>query len=94
MNLQLGAYRAILKEEDGGFLAMVPALRGCISEGETREEALNGLRDALEGWIKVAQKWGLEIPEPKMSDKLGEQTQSLNTSDWLRATNGMKVRAL
>jgi predicted RNase H-like HicB family nuclease len=40
--------------EEGGFWAEVPALPGCISEGETLEEALVNIREAAEGWFIVA----------------------------------------
>ena len=36
---------------DGGFTALVPALPGCISEGETREEALANVREAIELYL-------------------------------------------
>jgi predicted RNase H-like HicB family nuclease len=35
--------------EEGGFWAEVPAVPGCVSEGETRDEVLRNLREALEG---------------------------------------------
>jgi predicted RNase H-like HicB family nuclease len=34
--------------EEGGYTAIVPSLPGCISEGETREEALKNLQEAIE----------------------------------------------
>jgi predicted RNase H-like HicB family nuclease len=34
--------------EEGGFTATVPALPGCISQGDTREEALANIREAIE----------------------------------------------
>lgn len=40
--------------EEGGFWAEVPALPGCVSEGETQEEALTNIRDAATGWLLVA----------------------------------------
>lgn len=40
--------------EEGGFTVYVPALRGCISEGDTREEALTNIRDAIELYLDVA----------------------------------------
>jgi predicted RNase H-like HicB family nuclease len=40
--------------EEGGYWAEVPALPGCITEGETMEEVLVNLKDAIEGWIDVA----------------------------------------
>ena len=41
--------------EDRGFVAHVPALRGCWSQGPTREEALANVREAIEGWIEAEQ---------------------------------------
>ena len=39
--------------EEGGFWAEVPAIPGCASEGETMEELIANLRDAIEGWLSV-----------------------------------------
>jgi predicted RNase H-like HicB family nuclease len=41
--------------EDSGFIAHVPALRGCWSQGASREAALNNIREAIEGWLEVEQ---------------------------------------
>ncbi|MHC5611570.1 MAG: type II toxin-antitoxin system HicB family antitoxin [Nostoc sp.] len=47
--------RAIIHPaEEGGFWAEVPALPGCITEGDTREEVMANLKDAIEGWLEVA----------------------------------------
>lgn len=40
--------------EEGGYWAEVPALPGCITEGDTMEELENNLKDAIEGWLLVA----------------------------------------
>lgn len=40
--------------EEGGYWAEVPALPGCITEGDTMEELENNLKDAIEGWLEVA----------------------------------------
>ncbi len=40
--------------EEGGFWAEVPALTGCVSEGETFTEVLANIREAAEGWLEVA----------------------------------------
>lgn len=40
--------------EEGGYWAEVPALPGCITEGETMEEVMANLKDAIEGWLDVA----------------------------------------
>jgi predicted RNase H-like HicB family nuclease len=40
--------------EEGGYWAEVPALPGCITEGDTMEEVLVNLQDAIKGWLEVA----------------------------------------
>lgn len=54
-------------EEDKAkpWAASVEELAGCASRGRTPEEALNGVRAAMTGWIELALEEGREIPEPK-----------------------------
>jgi predicted RNase H-like HicB family nuclease len=40
--------------EEGGYWAEVPALPGCITEGDTIDEVMVNLKDAIEGWLDVA----------------------------------------
>jgi len=40
--------------EEGGFWAEVPALPGCITEGDSMEEVVENLQDAIQGWLEVA----------------------------------------
>ena len=40
--------------EEGGFRAEVPALRGCVSEGDTLKEAIANIREAAEVWLETA----------------------------------------
>ena len=40
--------------EEGGYWAEVPALPGCISEGDSRDEALANICEAAEGWLEVS----------------------------------------
>lgn len=42
--------------EEGGFWAEVPALPGCVSEGETWNETIANLREAAEGWLEVSEE--------------------------------------
>lgn len=54
-----------LSEEDGGgFVATVPDLPGCMSDGETPEEALANVQDAIESWIEAALDLGRAVPRP------------------------------
>jgi predicted RNase H-like HicB family nuclease len=43
----------IEQDEDGLFVAHCPALKGCWSQGETEEEAMANLREAMEGWLEA-----------------------------------------
>ena len=55
-----------LPEKDGGvFLATVPDLPGCTSDGDTREEAARNVEDAIASWLEEARALGREIPEPR-----------------------------
>lgn len=45
--------------EDGGWVAEVPSLPGCITQGDTRADVLRNARDAIETWIDGARKSGL-----------------------------------
>jgi len=39
--------------EEGGYWAEVPALPGCVTQGETLDEVVENLNDAIEGWLSV-----------------------------------------
>ncbi len=55
----------LAEEEGGGYLATVPELPGCMSDGATRAEALTNIEDAMATWLFCARKMGTPIPEPK-----------------------------
>ncbi|MFH1140763.1 MAG: type II toxin-antitoxin system HicB family antitoxin [Chloroflexota bacterium] len=45
-------YEVVLEpSEDGGYTVYAPALRGCVSEGDTEEEALENIKDAIGLWL-------------------------------------------
>ena len=52
---------AIEQDEDGFFVAKVPSLPGCISEGKTRQEALANIKDAIDGYLASLKKHGEPI---------------------------------
>ena len=43
----------IHKAEEGGFWVEIPAFKGCVSQGDSLEEALENIKEAAEGWIEV-----------------------------------------
>ncbi len=49
-------------EEDGGYNVSCPAMRGCHSQGETIEEALTNIKEAIEAYLESLQKDELPIP--------------------------------
>jgi predicted RNase H-like HicB family nuclease len=57
---------AIHPAEEGGFWAEVPALPGCITEGDTMEEVLANLQDAIEGWLEVASNSYIASPNSQI----------------------------
>ena len=50
--------RPLTKEEGGGWLASFPDLPGCMSDGETPEEALRNAAEAEAAWLAANEKWG------------------------------------
>ena len=56
-------YEVVLTpEEEGGYSVTVPALPGCISQGETREEALAMIQEAIELYLESLEAHGDPIP--------------------------------
>ena len=63
--LALSYRMEIVKDSDeGGFVASYPDLPGCITCGETEEEALKNALDAKKAWLEAALEDNIEIPEP------------------------------
>ena len=52
-------------DEDQVYIAEVPELPGCVAHGETQEDALKNVKDAIILWIDTAKEFGDPIPEPK-----------------------------
>ena len=56
--------RPLSKEEGGGYLVEYPDLPGCMSDGETIEEALANGREALRDCLAVFKELGRKVPKP------------------------------
>jgi predicted RNase H-like HicB family nuclease len=52
-------------EDDKAFIAEVPELAGCISDGQSYSEALKNAETIIAEWIETAQSLGRHIPVPK-----------------------------
>jgi len=59
-------YRKLIRgDRVEGFLAEAPELPGCVTAGETQEEALTNLQEAMAIWLETALAEGADIPEPE-----------------------------
>jgi predicted RNase H-like HicB family nuclease len=58
-------FRVVIEpDEDGVFVAECPTLPGCISQGATREEAVENIKDAIAGYLASLKKHGEPVPSP------------------------------
>jgi predicted RNase H-like HicB family nuclease len=58
-------YRVLIEiDEDGVFVAECPSLPGCVSQGRTRAEAGENIKDAIKGYIQSLEKHGEPVPPP------------------------------
>lgn len=56
-------YRVLIEQdEDGVFVAEVPALPGCISQGASRNEAVANIKEAIAAYLESLQKHGEPVP--------------------------------
>ncbi len=53
------------RDAEAGWFVRIQELPGCMSQGDTAEEALAMIQDAMTGWLEVAIEEGLSIPEPR-----------------------------
>jgi predicted RNase H-like HicB family nuclease len=49
--------------EEGGYVVTCPSLPGCASEGETREQALANIKDAIQGYLATLRRHGDTLPK-------------------------------
>jgi len=56
-------YKVVLEpQEEGGYTVFVPTLPGCVSQGETAEEALVNIREAIEVYLESLKERGISLP--------------------------------
>jgi predicted RNase H-like HicB family nuclease len=72
-------------EEDAAYIATVPALRGCISHGDSYQEAMVNIQEAAELWLEMARKYRDPIPEPDLAaEEITRLAPLLNVSKLAR----------
>lgn len=65
-------YRVLLEQdEDGVYVAEVPSLPGCISQGSTREHAIRNIKEAIHGYIESLEEHGEPVP-PQITEEIVE----------------------
>ena len=67
-------YRVLIEQdEDGVFVAECPSLPGCVSQGASRKEALENIRDAIRGYLESLKKHNEPVP-PSIEEEIVEVT--------------------
>jgi len=65
-------YRVLIEQdEDGIFVAEVPSLPGCISQGTTRTETIANIQEAIAGYLESLEDHGEPVP-PSVSEEIVE----------------------
>jgi antitoxin HicB len=67
--LQLPYRMVIYPAQEGGYAIEIPELPGCVTQGQTLEEALEMIHDAKVGWLELSLEDGMEIPEPSDNEE-------------------------
>ncbi|MBI2683051.1 MAG: type II toxin-antitoxin system HicB family antitoxin [Acidobacteriales bacterium] len=63
-------------DEDGLFVAQVPSLPGCISQGKTRDAALTNIREAITGYLDSLSSHGEPVPPSIQEEIIEVETRS------------------
>lgn len=73
MNIDARNFRVFVEplvpDLGGGFVAYAPDLQGCVSDGETPDEALHNIYDAIKCWLEAAVERGDIIPDATANRK-------------------------
>jgi predicted RNase H-like HicB family nuclease len=60
----------LYRDEDGVWVVECPSLKGCVSQGNNREEALRNIQEAIVGYIAALREDGLAIPQDSFETAL------------------------
>ncbi|MBU0607045.1 MAG: type II toxin-antitoxin system HicB family antitoxin [Armatimonadetes bacterium] len=72
---------ALLREDEGGYAVVVPALPGCVTQGPTLAEALERVKEAIAGYLETLEAHGEAVPEdsPTVTFDLDDAKEALVT---------------
>ena len=74
-------FRVEVEDEDGRWVAEVPSLPGCATEGDSKEEALEALREAAQAYLDVMSEHGDPLPE-----KVQQEVLVIDSADFVAVT--------
>ena len=60
----------LYRGEDGYWVAECPSLPGCVSQGKTREEAIQNIKEAIRAYVAALEEDGLPVPEERFDTLL------------------------
>ena len=74
-------FRVEVEDEDGRWVAEIPSLPGCATEGDSKEEALEALREAAQAYLDVMSEHGDPLPE-----KIQQEVMVIDSADFVAVT--------
>lgn len=70
MDTKVLTYRTIIEKDGKYYHGYVPSLPGCHTQGDTIEETLKNLKEAMEGWLEASRDLGWDIPKDEHIETL------------------------
>ena len=74
-------FRVEVEDEDGRWVAEIPSLPGCATEGDSKEEALEALREAAQAYLDVMNEHGDPLPE-----RVQQEVMVIDSADFVAVT--------
>ena len=74
-------FRVEVEDEDGRWVAEVPSLPGCATEGDSKQEALEALREAAQAYLDVMSEHGDPLPEA-----VQQEVMVIDSADFVAVT--------
>ena len=84
----------LAKDDGGGYLATVPDLPGCMSDGETPEEALKNVQEAIVSWLELAKEERFRVLKQLIDEGIADveagRVREWNFDEFLQRANLLK----